>query len=162
MLHCICFPSISKLCDAATDILEWLNCKKGRKKKGTIKWNKNSHLLLIEMQNSTYILENSLFFTKVNIVLFIWKFLIYVMMKPGLKDFEHNLASMGNKPNCTGVWTFFGILWPGLWKESYEKPRQNINKQRNHFADKGPYSQTYDFSSKQVWVWELNHKKSWA
>lgn len=34
MLHCICFPGISKLCDAATDILEWLNCKKGRKKKG--------------------------------------------------------------------------------------------------------------------------------
>ena len=33
MLHFICFPGISKLCDAATDIVEWLNCKKGRKKK---------------------------------------------------------------------------------------------------------------------------------
>ena len=138
------FPSISKLCDAATDILEWLKCKKG-KKLDTIKWNKNSHLLLVEMQNRAYILENSLFSTKVNVVLFIWKFLIYVLLKPSLKDFEQNLASMWNKPNCTRVWTFFGILLPGLWKESYENPRQNINKHRNHFADKGPYSQSYDF-----------------
>ena len=25
------------------------------------------------------------------------------------------------------------------WKESYDKPRQHIKKQRHHFADKGPY-----------------------
>ena len=24
------------------------------------------------------------------------------------------------------------------WKESYEKPRQSIKKQRHHFADKDP------------------------
>jgi len=33
------------------------------------------------------------------------------------------------------------------WKKSYDKPRQHIKKQRHHFTDKGPYSQTYDFSS---------------
>ena len=27
------------------------------------------------------------------------------------------------------------------WKESYDKPRQHIKKQKHHFADKGPYSQ---------------------
>ena len=27
------------------------------------------------------------------------------------------------------------------WKESYDKPRQHIKKQRHHFVDKGPYSQ---------------------
>ena len=31
------------------------------------------------------------------------------------------------------------------WKESYDKPRQSIKKQRHHFADKGPYSQRYIF-----------------
>ena len=31
-------------------------------------------------------------------------------------------------------------------KKSYDKPRQPINKQRHHFANKGPSSQTYDFS----------------
>ena len=29
----------------------------------------------------------------------------------------------------------------GPWKESYDKPRQHIKKQRHHFANKGPYSQ---------------------
>ena len=42
------------------------------------------------------------------------------------------------------------------WKEIYEKPRQCIKKQRHHFADKSAYSQTYGFSSSQVWMWELN------
>ena len=29
-------------------------------------------------------------------------------------------------------------------------------------ADKGPYSQSYDFSSSHVWMWELDHKEGWA
>ena len=37
------------------------------------------------------------------------------------------------------------------WKESYDKFRQCIKKQRHHFADKGPYSQNYSFSSSHVW-----------
>ena len=31
------------------------------------------------------------------------------------------------------------------WKESYNKPRQCIKKQRHHFANKGLYSQSYGF-----------------
>ena len=31
------------------------------------------------------------------------------------------------------------------WKESHNKSRQHIKKQRHHFADKGPYSQNYVF-----------------
>ena len=48
------------------------------------------------------------------------------------------------------------------WKKSYEQPRQHIKKQRHYFANKGPSSQSYDFSSSHVWVWELDHKESWA
>ena len=48
------------------------------------------------------------------------------------------------------------------WKNSYDKPRQCIKKQRYHFADKGPYSQSYGFSSSHVWMWELDHKEGWA
>ena len=36
------------------------------------------------------------------------------------------------------------------WKESYEKPRQRIKKQRHHFTDIGSYSQNHGFSSSQV------------
>ena len=38
------------------------------------------------------------------------------------------------------------------WKKSYDKPRQHIKKQRHHFADKGPSSQSYGFSSSHVWM----------
>ena len=48
------------------------------------------------------------------------------------------------------------------WKKSYDQPRQHIKKQRHHFADKGPYSQSYAFSSSHVWMWELDYKESWA
>ena len=42
------------------------------------------------------------------------------------------------------------------------KPRQHTKKQRHHFANKGPYSQRYGFSSSHVWMWELDHKGSWV
>ena len=48
------------------------------------------------------------------------------------------------------------------WKKSYEQPRQRIQKQRHYFANKGPSSQGYGFSSSHVWMWELDHKESWA
>ena len=39
-----------------------------------------------------------------------------------------------------------------LWKESYDQPRQHIEKQRYYFASKGPSSQGYGFSSGDVWM----------
>ena len=49
-----------------------------------------------------------------------------------------------------------------LEEKSYDKPRQHIKKQRHYFADKGPSSQSYGFSCSHVWMWELDHKESWA
>ena len=34
----------------------------------------------------------------------------------------------------------------------YDQPRQHIKKQRHYFANKGPSSQGYGFSSGQVWM----------
>ena len=48
------------------------------------------------------------------------------------------------------------------WKKSYDQPRQHIQKQRHYFANKGPSSQSYGFSSSHVWMWELGYKESWA
>ena len=48
------------------------------------------------------------------------------------------------------------------WKESYDQPRQLIKKQRHYFANKGPYSQRYGFSSSHVGMWELDYKENWA
>ena len=48
------------------------------------------------------------------------------------------------------------------WKKSYDKPRKHIKKQRHYFANKGPYSQSYGFTSGHVWMWELDCKESWV
>ena len=48
------------------------------------------------------------------------------------------------------------------WKESYDKSRQHIKKQRPHFADKGLYSQSYGFSSGHVRIWELDCEENWV
>ena len=49
-----------------------------------------------------------------------------------------------------------------LWKKSYDKLRQCIKKQRYHFANSQSCSQSYDFSSSHVWMWELDHKEGWV
>ena len=48
------------------------------------------------------------------------------------------------------------------WKKSYDQPRQHIKKQRHYFANKGPSSQGYGFSSSHVWMWDLDYKESWV
>ena len=48
------------------------------------------------------------------------------------------------------------------WKESYDQPRQHIKKKRFYFAKQGPSSQSYGFSSSQVWMWQLDRKEGWA
>ena len=47
-------------------------------------------------------------------------------------------------------------------EESYDQPRQHIKKQRHYFANKGPSSQGYGFSSGHVWMRELDCEESWA
>ena len=47
-------------------------------------------------------------------------------------------------------------------EEKLDQPRQHIKKQRHYFANKGPSSQSYGFSSSHVWIWELDYKESWA
>ena len=46
--------------------------------------------------------------------------------------------------------------------KSYDQSRQLIKKQKYYFANKGPSSQNYGFSSSHVWMWELDYKESWA
>ena len=41
------------------------------------------------------------------------------------------------------------------WKESYDQPRHHIKKQRHYFANKGPSSQGYSFSSGQCESWTI-------
>ena len=49
-----------------------------------------------------------------------------------------------------------------LGRKNYDQTRQHIKKQGRYFADKGPSSHSYGFSSGHVWMWELDYKETWA
>ena len=52
----------------------------------------------------------------------IWKFSVYVLLKPQLENFEHYFASMWDECNCAVVWTFFGIALLCNWSEIWPFP----------------------------------------
>ena len=56
---------------------------------------------------------------------------------------------LGSKITADGDCSY-GLKMLASWKKSYDKPRQNIKKQRHYFVDKGPSSQSFGFSSSHV------------
>ena len=52
----------------------------------------------------------------------IWKFLVHVLLKPGLEKFEHYFASMWDACNCAVLWAFFGIAFLWDWNEYWPFP----------------------------------------
>ena len=43
----------------------------------------------------------------------IWKFMVHILLKPGLENFEHYFTSVWDECYCVVVWAFFGIAF--LW-----------------------------------------------
>ena len=52
----------------------------------------------------------------------ICKFLVHVLLKPHLENFEHCFASLWNECNCVVVWAFLGIAFFGDWNENWLFP----------------------------------------
>ena len=52
----------------------------------------------------------------------IWKFMVHVLLKPGLENFEHYFASLWDVWNCAVVWTFFGIVLLWDWNKNWSFP----------------------------------------
>ena len=48
------------------------------------------------------------------------------------------------------------------WQESYDRPRQCVEKQWHYSANKGPYSQGCGLPSGHVRLWKLDHKEGWV
>ena len=49
----------------------------------------------------------------------IWKFIVHVLLKPGLENFEHYFTSVWDECNCAIVWAFFGIAFLWDWNENW-------------------------------------------
>ena len=71
---------------------------------------------LYDPTNVDYLISSSSAFSKPGLC--IWKFSVHILLKPSLKDFEHNLTSMWNECNCMVLWTFFGIALLWDWNEN--------------------------------------------
>ena len=52
----------------------------------------------------------------------IWKFIVHVLLKPGLVNFEHYFTSVWDDCNCAVVWAFFGIAFLRDWNENWPFP----------------------------------------
>ena len=52
----------------------------------------------------------------------IWKFMVHVLLKPGLENFEHYFTSVWDECNCAVVWAFFGIAFLWDWNENWPFP----------------------------------------
>ena len=66
-----------------------------------------------------------------------------------MKTMRH-FTFLGSKITADGDCSHEKMLAP--WKKSYDQPRQHIKKQRHYFANKGPSSKSYGFSSGHVWM----------
>ena len=52
----------------------------------------------------------------------IWKFLVHILLKLDLENFEHYFASIWDECNCMVVLTFFGIAFLWDWNENWPFP----------------------------------------
>ena len=52
----------------------------------------------------------------------IWKFMVHILLKSGLENFEYYFASVWDECNCVVVWTFFGIAFLWDWNENWPFP----------------------------------------
>ena len=50
------------------------------------------------------------------------KFMMHVLLKPGLENFEHYFTSVWDECNWAVVWTFFGIAFLWDWNENWPFP----------------------------------------
>ena len=59
-----------------------------------------------------------------------WKFMVHILLKPGLENFDHYSVSVWDMWNYEIVWTFFGIAllwdWNGKWSFPVLWPRLNF------------------------------------
>ena len=52
----------------------------------------------------------------------IWKFMVHILLRPGLENFEHYFGSVWDECNCAVVWAFFGIAFLWDWNENWAFP----------------------------------------
>ena len=52
----------------------------------------------------------------------IWKFMVHILLKPGLEKIEHYFTSVWDEYNCVVVWAYFGIAFLWDWSANWPFP----------------------------------------
>ena len=111
------FPSLSEFstvcCDPHSQRLWHSQWSRSRYFSGIL-------LLLYDPADAVNLISGSSAFSISSLDL--WRFLVCVLLKPSLMDFEHYFDSMWNKCNCAVVWAFFGIALIWDWNENWPFP----------------------------------------
>ena len=58
------------------------------------------------------------------------KFMLHILLKPSLENFDHYFASMWDECNCAVVWTFFGTAFFWDWNENWLFPNRKRSTSR--------------------------------
>ena len=78
----------------------------------------------------------------------IWKFIVHVLLKPGLENFKHYFTSMWKEYNCVVVWAVFGIAFL-YWSEVKSLSRVRLFGTPWTVAHQAPLSM--GFSRQEYW-----------
>ena len=91
-----------------------------------------------------------------------WKFMVHILLKLGLENFDHYFASMWDECNCVVVWAFFGIAFLQNWNENWPFPVLWLLLSKGL---SGVFSNTivwkYQFSHAQPSFWSNSHIYTW-
>ena len=79
----------------------------------------------------------------------IWKFMVHVLLKPGLENFEHYFASTWDECNCAVVWAFFGIAF--LWDSNENWLSQSCG--RCWVFQICWHNECSTFTASSFWIW---------
>ena len=92
-------------------------------------------------------------------ILNIWKFMVHVLLKPGLGNFEHYFASVWDECNCAIVWAFFCVAFLWDWSENWPFPvlwRNEIAP--SYFRRDGMTAKLFQWSEKK---WNIIQRSTW-
>ena len=75
----------------------------------------------------------------------------------------HTKETRNERDTCTPMFITALFIIARTWKQPRcPSPSEHIKKQIHYFANKGPSSQSYGFSSSHVYMQELDYKESWV
>ena len=106
--------------------------------------------------------------------LIIWNFMVHILLKPGLGNFEHYFASMWDEYNCAVVWTFFGITLFWAWNENWPflvlwrptRPSRTNTPNRCLLHHRGLECKSRKlratWSDRQIWIWSTKWSRAKA